>query len=810
MEEGGNTWLNFLLVTLRVKSLSATQTSKLQELPDTTLEYVLSMAGPWAVLQTASCSSAFFCRICSSRTMFDLLHFQTFGCYLPSAGEATGSDSGGEWKTLFYNRLFRSIHFSRKKIPTMIALVSTNLAKESDETGGNSVAGLPPLQGGLRESTSATRSTKAPFCSVLCPPPKIENKFDGEVRSVFSSNSGDERLQSSWRLFVGRASGDIEVHSLRLDEGCGSSSSSSSKDESYNCKQDASSLGILTPTLAENVLCMCLDTFHERLYAGGDGGVVRCWDTKTLQEITTLGENFIAWKGKMQDGALAVYSIVHFDPYEDRRRSAARGFAKMNAGSPLGDYAGRGNLVLGNLNGDVVIWDLEAMAVSAVLVAGPSESSGGEYFGACNGVAIARGLGEGYIVGLSSGGRGVCIWPTNGIWDAVPEVKDSVVYVTPSMKLALNGIYTTLLVFPNFWRGSAGNECKDVEFSFAVGNSRDPLIRTYTFSEESMKAGESKAPELSRGRVLSWNAGEAYALLEDGEEGERGEGLGTSSMTMFGNSLVAGACDGKVRVWQNVGGLLESDLEEGNVFLCDATVNAVECDGVCPVQGLHSFGGNSKMGGAQALALVSVGWDRTLKVFVPTSFDGQGTSRGEGTEAEVGDAAQDFLLTEKDDDIVNIYSNYEEGMDGNKFEPDADYGLECLLIDDPGEDEEEDGDVGDDADEDEEGEEEEEEEENENYNDGEGEDGDRLAFNYKKSMQLDISNNAVPHGDANMLTDRSNFSVDTATAEIDKFLASSAAAEKGLEELINNSPQRSGRDWRAAMAALDGVLGNET
>jgi hypothetical protein len=101
--------------------------------------------------------------------------------------------------------------------------------------------------------------------------------------------------------------------------------------------------------------------------------------------------------------------------------------------------------------------------------------------------------------------------------------------------VALDGVYSSLLIL----------DC--LEFTFAVGNAKDPLIKTFTFEE---KEEEESVIKGGQGRVLSWSAGEAFTLLESGAED--GAGLGASSMMVFGDSLIVGGCDGKIRVWQNI------------------------------------------------------------------------------------------------------------------------------------------------------------------------------------------------------------------------------------------------------------------
>jgi len=115
----------------------------------------------------------------------------------------------------------------------------------------------------------------------------------------------------------------------------------------------------------------------------------------------------------------------------------------------------------------------------------------------------------------------------------------STVIASPLRTLALDGVYSSLIVLTG------------LNFSFAVGNSQDPLIKTFFFEEEEEEEEEDSLEiKGGPGRILSWSAGEAFTLLEEGSEGV--VGLGTSSMMLFGESLVVGGCDGKIRIWQNI------------------------------------------------------------------------------------------------------------------------------------------------------------------------------------------------------------------------------------------------------------------
>ena len=111
---------------------------------------------------------------------------------------------------------------------------------------------------------------------------------------------------------------------------------------------------------------------------------------------------------------------------------------------------------------------------------------------------------------------------------------------------------------------------------------------------------------------------------------------------------MVGGCDGKVRIWQGLRGMLNAD-ERAEVFVPDTCLDGVECGGVCPVQGIHSFGN-----GEDALALVCVGWDRTVKVLIPSGIEevgGPGENRGdlEGTGGE------------EEQDLVELYARMEDG-----------------------------------------------------------------------------------------------------------------------------------------------------
>ena len=45
---------------------------------------------------------------------------------------------------------------------------------------------------------------------------------------------------------------------------------------------------------------MTCDRESRRIFAGGDGGVIKCWNTSDLCEIRAMGEESIQWSKKLQ------------------------------------------------------------------------------------------------------------------------------------------------------------------------------------------------------------------------------------------------------------------------------------------------------------------------------------------------------------------------------------------------------------------------------------------------------------------------------------------------------------------------------
>ncbi|GMH58535.1 hypothetical protein TL16_g02630 [Triparma laevis f. inornata] len=682
-----SSWLGFLLNTLKMKSgvtsANITPSDRISNLGVCCLQQVLAFSGPLGVLSVASSSSHLFVTICSSASIFDELHFQAFGVYMRrGVGVGVGGGGGdGSSKTLFFHRLFRSISYRKKKSPglNVVGSVGLGMPKEN-QVSKKRADSLPSLFNNTNYNSNQTK--QQPFCSILCPPPRQESKFDGQAATEYVEGGVD----NSFRLFIGRADGRIEAHMLRLEGGESSETAFMGGGEGRT----------LSGGLDENVLCLAIDTFDERLYAGGDAGVVRCWDTKTLKEVESLGKDIAEGGGLNQEGSFSAYSLAHFDPNEEKVKKRKKHTRKLTD-------AGRGNLVIGNLNGSVVVWDIEASAVSAVLL---GEEEGGDFQGAICSVAVEKKQNK--IVGLAGGGRTVCFWDSEDIWDAVPEVQGSIVVKLPVKVVRLSGgVCSSLLLFPKDLEME--QDGKEV-FCFAVGSSQDPVVKGYR----------------------------------------------------FGESLVVGGCDGKVRVWQSIGSILKEGGVHGaggDILPPDSSFDAVECGGVCPVQGLHSFGN-----GVDALAMVSIGWDRTVKVLVPDGEEGGGDGGGRTEDIDI--------------DLINMYTmedleDQERGEDEfYEQERDEDY-YEGLI-----------GDDDDDDDDDDDEEEEEEEEE------GKANDDSKLNLDFGDLEEED----STPYGGA--LTDRSNFSVDTLQQEVDKAL--------GVGNGKGNNNERG--DWRAAMAALDDVL----
>ena len=200
---------------------------------------------------------------------------------LQSASAKRGED--GISKSLFYHRLFRSIAFRNKKAVRMTELKSRSLALSSSGCWTKE-CDLPGI-GGTTTRIQGGSGREQPFCSILCPPPRQTNKFDGIM------GSGEGSKDQGWSLFVGRADGRVEAHTVMLDEG----------DSAERRKADERGV-VMSPNLEENVLCFAIDTFGERLYAGGDGGILRCWDVLKREEVICLGEDIKVAAGTMRPG----------------------------------------------------------------------------------------------------------------------------------------------------------------------------------------------------------------------------------------------------------------------------------------------------------------------------------------------------------------------------------------------------------------------------------------------------------------------------------------------------------------------------
>ena len=87
-------------------------------------------------------------------------------------------------------------------------------------------------------------------------------------------------------------------------------------------------------------------------------------------------------------------------------------------------------------------------------------------------------------------------------------------------------------------------------------------------------------------------------------------------------------------------------------------------------------------------------------------------------------------------------------------------------------------------------------EEDDEEDDEEEEDAAKFDLNFSSGMEGHIAL-GIPAA----LTDRSNFSVDTVGQEVDRVLGC------GVGTYGAGAKEGGGRDWRAAMAAMDDVLG---
>ena len=110
-----------------------------------------------------------------------------------------------------------------------------------------------------------------------------------------------------------------------------------------------------------------------------------------------------------QGGSLSAYSLLHHDPYHNAFHNAKN----INKSPVNADFSstGRGNLLIGNINGSVIVYDLEASAVSAVLLSSDENddddaNEGGNdssYKGACLQVQLIND--EKHVIALTDGGE---------------------------------------------------------------------------------------------------------------------------------------------------------------------------------------------------------------------------------------------------------------------------------------------------------------------------------------------------------------------------------------------------------------------
>ena len=806
----------------------------------------------------------------------------------------------GAAKTLFFTRLFRSQSFLSTSYPclevlsfatldpTQVPSSSSSSSSSRSSSSSLSAVSLPSLPSSRQSQAAASLSAAAsggpaphPFCTALAAPPRAASKFGPEQevwsggglaaprRLPRSSSSMPPRDVESWRLFVGRGDGQLECYSLRLDEVAGEGSSSSSSSSSLSSRTPVTALGVLKPALPFNVLAMCVDDTASFLYAGGDGGVLRCFDVLTLLEVPSLFGATTEWKDKrLREGSLCAYALLHHDVRSDAK---ANNMSRMTEPKTQGGAfssvdddggVGEGSLLIGNLNGSIVVWDLEAQAVSAVLAL---EEDPVHFSGSCGAICVIKrdsktAFRREKVLALTNGGTALRMWDTENIWDACPEVEGSVVVKLPLRRFDVNlpSPHAAMLILPPPVKqvAAADHPC----FLYvAVGSSIRSTVAVLSLDMSPPSGGcdiadsplhsvppvetapgQFKSPSV----VLSWAAGAAtaYTSLDDTapheEDGHHmvgtGGGLGAASLCSWGGGVLVGGCDGKLRLWRDwTGGRSAADIDGSRlgkappVVHCDASFAGVTVGGVCPLQGLHTFGANAG-GGAQqvaprhTLALLSVGWDRTAKVWTPKAGAGAGKD-GEGRKVGKGDKKKSGVddaifggMSAEDEELLRMYDDVDDLDVGNEDMygglAEGDYVNDSLLntADEDDNDNEDGGDGGggggdnenDDDDDDGAGG----DEDYLNYDDDDADDddgGEDLDGEEKRDAYLDFEEELSVATTPGRMTDRSNFSVNDARAEMNRILADTSNIEGRLEQTTSNPNKQ---DWREAVAAANKVL----
>mgnify|MGYP000344697541 CR=1 FL=1 len=764
-------WTQFLLSTIPLPP--SPPIDAFSDLPSVSLAHILSFAGVQPLLSLASTSKTYFNRIIGSSAVFDEMHMISFGCYLPKGCKTAA-------KALYLERKRRANALRKARAPRVKRINKGDLL-DSCSKGGND-------EGRKCGANARSEGNKNVFCTLLLPPPPPALKYDCQL-AVSRRNLTVAPPRTDWRLYVGVRGGSVEVHSIDMDE---------TKSQDGMIKVEF--VGELAGGLPENVLSITstfsnsssLRSHPPLIFASGDCGFVSCWCSSTLERRKEVERGVDRARKGMRGGSFAGYCMEYWDPYEVTDEEMRRRKRKKDDSSNGSDNKQplRGNLLIGNINGNVVIYDLTAQAVSALLLSDPSEDTtvthgvssldenyGEEessYKGGCVSVSLL-GSDKSSVIGLTDGGYSVRVWSlgnVEGVWDACPEVEGSVRIVTPVGRVRVDESYVKYGSICNLSyeerveeQGSQGGNKQQEKLRVAIGGVDEPVLRF-------MEVLNGHENQYDNGQELD------FGVSLGGGGGVFG---GVTSFSCWGGYLVVGGGDGKLRLIDTkrgddgVWGVGNKRPEE------TACEKAVEGEGLCPLQGVHAIEGGGSEG--EMLALVSIGWDRSVRVWVPgnEAVGGEGEESEEGVEEQVAEGGEEsFTMTEGGD------FSYSEGLMSPQSYEGLEKGYEYAESDEEGAggdhdddyeiDEDDDGDVDVDLDLD-----------DDDYDD----DSDVGVEDGEKGDLGDIEDGDTPVK-----------SVREMMEEMERVLGSEEGGRKKAE-----GEKEKGKDWRAAMKEAEKYLG---
>jgi len=363
-----------------------------------------------------------------------------------------------------------------------------------------------------------------------------------------------------------------------------------------------------------------------------------------------------------------------------------------------------------------------------------------------------------HVIALTDGGHSIRIWSTEGgIWDAAPEIPNSILVMNSLKTISATQMdikYSTLQVIQDkrYVVGAMEKEVVkivDVDFGLnSSSNNNELKLGWKPLNEEQINPSSTISNFLDNNNSTTSN-----------NDATIDYGYGVSSMTYWGGFLVVGGADGRIRLYSNVDGKSEEE---------NATFKAVDCDGLCPVQGIHPFG---LVGGRDRdmMAMVTVGWERSVRIWVPSNEENGNEDDEEkidGDPTEVG-MADDVLLAQLNDESYIVDDDYYEDsaqhLLSNEFDDDD------VNVDYDEEDDEVDNDDDD----------------NNNFN-----------LNLDSYEKFD-DGEEKDHGE---LTARS---INDVTEEMDRMLRNSEATDATTTATTTTTT----KDWRKAMQEADKFLG---